>query len=67
MAQELNEQKKIFNENWGFHKLVKDVADYTLTPFFQLMDMPCLNVFGIAQMMLDEADLNSIHTSKKEL
>ncbi|WP_099369846.1 hypothetical protein [Sphingobacterium sp. 1.A.5] len=63
MEEEKIEIKKVFYLNWGFHRLVKDVANYTNESFFKLMETPALAVFNIAQMMIDESELNTIQSN----
>ncbi|WP_185216310.1 hypothetical protein [Sphingobacterium mizutaii] len=66
MAQELNEQKKYFNQQYGYHKMVKDVSQYTMTPFFVLMDKSAIEVLFIVQMMLEESELNQFQSNRRE-
>ncbi|VTP97616.1 Uncharacterised protein [Sphingobacterium daejeonense] len=47
--------------------MVKDVSDYTLTPYFQLMNRSIIEVLSIASMMIDEAELNSIQINKNNI
>lgn len=65
MAQEVNEIKKEFNKIHGWKLLVKNVSDYINTPFFDLMQMSCMEIFSVASMMIDESEMNSIQSNNK--
>ncbi|MEJ5092790.1 hypothetical protein GEO21_22360 [Sphingobacterium faecium] len=65
MAQESDEIKKEFNRVHGWKLLVKNVSDYTNTPFFQLMEMSCMEIFSVASMMIDESEMNVLQSNNK--
>jgi len=46
--------------------MVKDVSDYTATPFFDIMNRSIIEVLTIAGMMIEESEINSIQINKKE-
>jgi len=66
LAQEIDEQKTYFNQQFGYHKMVKDVSDYTKTPFFELMNRAVIEVLFIVQMMLEEAEINQFQSNIKD-
>jgi len=65
LAQEVAEVKKDFNKRYGWVKLTKDVADYTNTSFFDLMTKSVIDVLVIAQMMIEESEINQLQTNNK--
>lgn len=65
MAQEVNEQKKEYNKKYGWVKLTKDVGDYTNTSMFLLLKNPAIEILAIAQMMIEEAEINQIQSNNK--
>jgi len=66
LAQEVNESKKEFNKKYGWVKLTKDVSDYTNTSLFILFKNPAIEVLTIAQMMIEESEMNQVQSNLTE-
>lgn len=65
LAEEIAEQKKQFNNQFGWIKMSKDVADYCNCSLFQVLKELAVFVLTIAQMMIAESELNQIQSNTK--
>lgn len=65
LGEEIAEQKRSFNNQFGWVKMCKDVADYTNSSLFQVLKELAVFVLTIAQMMIAESELNQIQSNVK--
>lgn len=48
---------------FGWHLLARDVAKWCNTTFFDILDKPALDIFGIVMVIQAEADIAKMNQS----
>lgn len=66
LAEEIAEQKRSFNNQFGWVKMCKDVSDYCNCSLFQVFDRLAVEVLSIAHMMIQESEINQIQSNTKQ-
>ncbi len=52
-------------QNYGWHLLAKEVADFTNCTFFEVMDLTALEVAGLSSLIQAKAQLFKLNNTVK--
>ncbi|RZK45976.1 MAG: hypothetical protein EOO97_00125 [Pedobacter sp.] len=65
MAEAREMEQRQIHQQFGWFFLAKQVADYTNTTYFQVMDTPAQQVFGLVNIIRMENKYHSLSHGRK--